>query len=112
MMQVGKTLRFWVLGQLVDMLAVGVLSGVGMAVLGVGARLPLRGVASVCLSHLVRRRRFIWQQEPPQPRLLPNQVGQGVAVQHGHEGLPRLVQYIPEATGGHDGARVPDGRLR
>lgn len=41
MVHVGKTLRFWVLGQLVDMLAVGVLSGVGMALLGVPAPFAL-----------------------------------------------------------------------
>jgi predicted PurR-regulated permease PerM len=49
MLHVGRTLRYWVLGQLVDMLVVGVLSGAGMALLGVPTPFAL-GVLSGLLT--------------------------------------------------------------
>ena len=48
---IGKALRLWVLGQLVDMVAVGVLSGAGMWLLGVPAPFAL-GVLSALLTFI------------------------------------------------------------
>jgi predicted PurR-regulated permease PerM len=49
MIHVGTTLKYWVLGQLVDMVVVGVLSGAGMALLGVPTPFAL-GVLSGLLT--------------------------------------------------------------
>ena len=47
LLDIGRTLRWWSLGQLVDMIVVGVLSGIGMAVLGVPLALSLGVVAGL-----------------------------------------------------------------
>lgn len=44
---VGRTLRWWVLGQLVDMTAVGVLTGIGLALIGIPLALALGVLAGL-----------------------------------------------------------------
>jgi len=47
MLDIGSTLRWWSLGQLIDMIVVGVLSGIGLALLGVPLALSLGVVAGL-----------------------------------------------------------------
>ncbi len=47
MLDIGGTLRWWSLGQLVDMIVVGVLSGIGLGLLGVPLALSLGVVAGL-----------------------------------------------------------------
>lgn len=47
LLDIGSTLRWWSLGQLVDMVAVGVLAGVGLALLGVPLALTLGVIAGL-----------------------------------------------------------------
>ncbi|HTW71518.1 MAG TPA: AI-2E family transporter, partial [Acetobacteraceae bacterium] len=47
LLKVGKTLQWWALGQLIDMVVVGVLSGVGLAILGVPLPLALGVLAGL-----------------------------------------------------------------
>lgn len=47
LLDIGHTLRWWSLGQLVDMIVVGVLSGIGLAILGVPLALSLGVVAGL-----------------------------------------------------------------